>query len=251
MGKKSKQSIQVDVLNQYYFINAKGCYFSYFISLLINIIIALASLLFLIKIFLRLLTITTSTIKDKQKWKYFFQDSKTQFWSGNFKPFQIYRTVYYITIIVELIQYPEAQSILLSMQSLFYLIYLIYFRPLISNFYLAKLLCREVVFLIITGSFLVQSQEFNEDKFLVYGWLHIGLFCFIIGFTLIVDILDQGIQAYNFHLKNKRKKKQEKQRNIIIIHYKVTYWENQYKFRKRFYFLGLNDLQQFFIQQNF
>ncbi|CAD8094674.1 unnamed protein product [Paramecium primaurelia] len=291
--KKSQQSKQIDVLNQFYLMNAKGCYFSYFLSLLtyfmcclissikvsqwmgknfeknkdsmkvlriisifqkriqskcskvknyyfsqgiyqlfystlhqlvfstllqfpeytfnsifeiINSIVALTSLLFLIQIFFRLLSITTSQIKDKQKWKYFFQDSKIEFWASNFKPFQIYRTVFYITIIVEFIRYPEAQSILLSMQSLFYLIYLIFFRPIKSNFDLIKLLFREVIFLLITGSFLVYSLELNEDQYLLYGWLHIALFCFIMGFTLIVDIVYQGKQAYYTHLKNIQKK---------------------------------------------
>ncbi|CAD8119567.1 unnamed protein product [Paramecium sonneborni] len=300
--KKSQQSIQVDVMNQLYLMNAKGCYFSYLASLLtyficyflssikfsqwlgrrfeknkdsmkilrfisifqkkiqakcskvknyyfslgiyqlfystlhqllfstllqfpeytfnsifeiINSIAAFISLQFLIYIFVSLLSITSSQIQDKQKWRYFFQDTKTQFWARNFKPFQIYKTIFYITIIVKFIEYPEAQSVLLSMQSLFYLIYLIHFRPIMSNFELAKLFCREIVFLIMTGSFLVYSLELNEDQFMLFGWLHMALFCFMLGFTLIVDILEQGKQAYNYRLRKIQKKEKNANQKCI------------------------------------
>ncbi|CAD8208385.1 unnamed protein product [Paramecium octaurelia] len=175
----------------------------------INSFVALISCLLLFQILIRLLSITTSQIQDKRKWKYFFQDSEVGFWAINFKPFQIFRTVSYIAIIVEFIRYPEAQSILLSMQSFFYLLYLIFFRPIKSNLDLIKLLCREGLLLIITGSFLIYSLELNEDQLLLYGWLHIALFSFIIGFTLIIDILDQGQKAYYSY--KKRIQKQKKQ----------------------------------------
>ncbi|CAD8097693.1 unnamed protein product [Paramecium sonneborni] len=283
LNKKSFQSKQTDPLNQIYLMNAKGCYFSYFASLLtyylccliasnklsmwlkkcfkkfqfnikilklismfqrkiqfqcsivkkhyfslgvfqlfysslhqllfsallqfpdytfnslfeiINSVAAFVSLLIQIQIFLKLLSITTTQIKDKIKWKYFFQDQKTQYWAANFKSFQIFRIISYITIIVKLIKFPEAQSILLSMQSLFYLIYLIIFRPIQSNYDLAKLICREIILFIITGSFLVYSFEINYDQFLIFGWIHISLFCFLMGFTIVADLVQQINLAY-------------------------------------------------------
>ncbi|CAD8198825.1 unnamed protein product [Paramecium pentaurelia] len=288
LQKKSSQSTQTNVLNQFYIINAKGCYLSYILSMLtyilcclitsnqvsawvvrclknneenlkilrllsifqkkiqqtcynikkhyftfgvfqvfystlhqqlfstllqfpyynfdspfevINSIAALVSLIFLFQIFFKLLSITTSQIKDKQKWKYFFQDSKTEYWAANFKSFQIYRTALYIIIITKFMKYPEAQSVLLSMQSLFYSIYLIHFRPIKSKFELAKLICREVTLLINTGSFLLYSFKLNDVQYLLFGWLHISLFCFLMGFTLIVDLLESGQKAYYIHLK--------------------------------------------------
>ncbi|CAD8158129.1 unnamed protein product [Paramecium octaurelia] len=182
---------------------------------IINSVAALGSLLFLISIFFRLLSITTTQIKNKQKWKYFFQDSKTEFWAANFKPFQIYRSAFYITIITELIGYPQAQSVLLSMQSFFYLHYLILFRPIKSNYEMVKLICREVILLIITGSFLVYSLELNHDQFFLYGWFHIALFCFLLVFTLTVDLMDSVQKTCYIRLK----KRQTQERKKILQYY--------------------------------
>ncbi|CAK77967.1 unnamed protein product (macronuclear) [Paramecium tetraurelia] len=182
---------------------------------IINSVAALGSLLFLISIFVRLLSITTTEIKNKQKWKYFFQDSKTGFWAANFKPFQIYRSACYIIIITIFIEYPQAQSVLLSMQSFFYLHYLILVKPIKSNYEIAKLICREVILLIITGSFLVYSLELNHDQFMLYGWFHIALFCFLLVFTLTVDLLDSVQKTYYIHLK----KRQTQERMKILQYY--------------------------------
>ncbi|CAD8187652.1 unnamed protein product [Paramecium octaurelia] len=168
---------------------------------IVNSIAAFSSLILLIHIFCNQLSITTAQIKDKQKWKYYFEENKNQFWADNYKPFQIYRIAIYITIITKLIRYPEAQSVLLSMQAMLYLIYLIRFKPMKSNFELAKLICRELTLLINTGSFLLYSFELNDTQQLFYGWLHISLFCSLMGFTLFVDIFEQVQNAYYLYLK--------------------------------------------------
>ncbi|CAD8202371.1 unnamed protein product [Paramecium pentaurelia] len=80
--------------------------------------------------FFPLLSIASAKIKDLRKWNYFNYESKTQFWSAQCGSFQIYRILLQIVIIEEFINYPEAQSILLSMLSYMYLIYLLKFKPL-------------------------------------------------------------------------------------------------------------------------
>ncbi|CAD8086046.1 unnamed protein product [Paramecium primaurelia] len=146
---------------------------------IINRISALGSLIFLVQILLKLLSITTSKIKDKQKWKYFFQDTKTEFWqliTNHFKFIELYSIIQ-----LQL----NSQGILKHNQ--------FYFQ--------SKLLCRQIILLINTGSFLIYSLELNDEQYLLYGWLHISLFCFLMGSTLIIEILQQGQKAYYIHLK--------------------------------------------------
>ncbi|CAK85771.1 unnamed protein product, partial (macronuclear) [Paramecium tetraurelia] len=88
----------------------------------------------------------------------------------------------------------------------FNLTYLILFRPVKSNFEQAKLICREVILLINTGSFLVYSLELNDEEYIIYGWINIGLFSFLIAFSLVVDIFEQAKIAYSNHLKKEKMK---------------------------------------------
>ncbi|CAD8115129.1 unnamed protein product [Paramecium primaurelia] len=62
----------------------------------------------------------------------------------------IYRILFYIVILVQFINYPEAQSILLSMLSFMYLIYLVKFEPLQSPFEFFQIIYRPLLIMIIT-----------------------------------------------------------------------------------------------------
>ncbi|CAD8124659.1 unnamed protein product [Paramecium sonneborni] len=62
----------------------------------INAAIALIMILFCC---LKMLSITSASIRNISKWKYFYLGSKTQFWAINFKSFQIFRIKFYIFII--------------------------------------------------------------------------------------------------------------------------------------------------------
>ncbi|CAD8166678.1 unnamed protein product [Paramecium octaurelia] len=170
-----------------------------------NSVNAILGLGFIIIANFPLLSITTIKIKNYRKWKYFYSESKTQFWAGQFKSFQIYKILFYIFIITKLINYPEAQSILLSMQSLFFLIYIIRFKPLKSVFELTKLVCKEFVFMIISGTFLLYSFEFSQETFILIGWIHISLFCAIMASNLFIDILQQIKKKYETQLLKKQK----------------------------------------------
>ncbi|CAD8196471.1 unnamed protein product [Paramecium octaurelia] len=176
---------------------------------ILNSLNAILGLGFIIIANFPLLSITTINIKNQRKWKYFYSESKTQFWAGQFKSFQIYKIIFYIFIITELINYPEAQSILLSMQSLFFLIYLIRFKPLKSFLELTKLICKEFVFMIISGTFLFYSFEFSQETFILIGWIHISLFCVIMASNLFIDILQQIKTKYETYLLKKQKEGSE------------------------------------------
>ncbi|CAD8199931.1 unnamed protein product [Paramecium octaurelia] len=88
----------------------------------------------------------------------FFPRFKDRIFGDQFHTFSNFRRISYITIIVELIRQPQAQTFLLYMQSVFYLQHLIYFRPLKSYIDLIKL-CRQGLFSIITGSFQFTFQN--------------------------------------------------------------------------------------------
>ncbi|CAD8132525.1 unnamed protein product [Paramecium octaurelia] len=141
-----------------------------------NSINAIIGLVIIVYISLQLLSITSANKKDRQKWLYFYQDSKSEFWAANYRSFQIYRIMFYIVTIVVALDYPQVQSILLSMFSIFYLSYLLKYKPLQSMYEYAKLISREFFFIIITGSFLIYSFEFDQNQLLLYGWIHIALF---------------------------------------------------------------------------
>ncbi|CAD8128680.1 unnamed protein product [Paramecium sonneborni] len=184
--------------------------------MVVNSINAIIGLMVIIYIGLQLLSITSSKIKDKNKWLYFYQDQKLQFWAANFRPFQIYRIMFYIFTIVVALNYPQVQSILLSMSSFFYLSYILKFKPIQSNYEYAKLMSREFFFILITGSFLIYSFEFDENQLLLYGWIHITLFTLMLISNLIIDLIeniDKALQNY------KKKKNLEKIQEIKTYHY--------------------------------
>ncbi|CAD8157761.1 unnamed protein product [Paramecium pentaurelia] len=183
-----------------------------------NSINAIFGLLIILISTLNLLSITAAKIKNKRKWKYFFQDTETKFWAIQFKSFQFYRILFYIFIIVEFINYPEAQSILLSIQSMLFLVYLIRFKPLKSLFELSKLILREFLLMIISGTFLVYSFEFSQDNFISIGWIHIGMFCTILAFNLLIDLFSQIKKTYDNYLQKKLKEKIEQEKNYHFNH---------------------------------
>ncbi|CAD8151592.1 unnamed protein product [Paramecium pentaurelia] len=173
---------------------------------------AVFGLLFLLKTIYPFFSITSTQIKNYNKWKYFFYESKSPFWAAQYKSFQIFRVIFFILIIVKLINYPEAQSILISMQSTFFGIYLIRFQPLKSKFELSKIIFKEFLLMLITGTFLLYSFQFSQDHLIIIGWVHIGLFCTILALNLFLDLLQQILKVYNSYLKQKQKKIFEEER---------------------------------------
>ncbi|CAD8206369.1 unnamed protein product [Paramecium octaurelia] len=161
------------------------------------------------------LDITSQKIKDKRKWKYFFEESKSEFWAVNFKSFSIYRINAYIFVIVFLINWPEVQSILLCIQSLAYLIYLCTVKPLISNNEYIKLIFREFLFLSTVGSFLTYSFSQTEEQLLIWGWIHISMLTTILGTTLFVDMIESIGKLHSNYLKQKIKKEKLQQKNTM------------------------------------
>ncbi|CAD8101520.1 unnamed protein product [Paramecium sonneborni] len=176
-----------------------------------NSVNAICGLLFIVIANIQLLSITSSKIKNESKWKYFYQESKTHFWALQLKSFQIYRILFYILIIVKLIDYPEAQSILLSIQSFLFLTYLIKFKPQKCVFEMVKLICREFLLIIIIGSFLIYSFEFSQESLILIGWIHIGLFCTILAINLFLDVLQQIWKTYDNYCQKKIKKEKNEQ----------------------------------------
>ncbi|CAD8095623.1 unnamed protein product [Paramecium sonneborni] len=158
--------------------------------MIFNSINAIIGLVIVSYIGLQLLSITSLKIKDQKKWKYFYQDSKAQFWAANYKSFQIYKTMFYIFIIVEAFEYPQIQSILLSMSSLFNLGYILKFRPLKSKYEYSKIISREFLFALITGSFLIYSFSFNQNQHLFFGWIHISFFSLMLVLNLSIDLIE-------------------------------------------------------------
>ncbi|CAD8119543.1 unnamed protein product [Paramecium primaurelia] len=61
------------------------------------------------------------------------------------------------------------------MQSSFFLIYFIKFKPTKSTYENLKIICREFLFMLISASFLLYSFEFSQDNLLV-GFI---LVCFV------------------------------------------------------------------------
>ncbi|CAD8109131.1 unnamed protein product [Paramecium sonneborni] len=167
---------------------------------------------------LSLLQITTAKIKDICKWKYFYIETNTGFWAAQFKAFQIYRILCYIFIIVKLRDYPEAQSILLSIQSLLFLIYMIKFKPLKSLFELSKLICREFLLTIISGTFLAYSFELSQDNFILIGWIHISMFSTIMASNLFIDLFSQFKRIYDNYKQKKIKQKIQEEREYQFKH---------------------------------
>ncbi|CAK76405.1 unnamed protein product (macronuclear) [Paramecium tetraurelia] len=175
-----------------------------------NSINAIISLLFISVTSLYLMSITCTLIKDKQKWKYFLKDSKMEFWAANCKSFLLYRIIVYIFIIVKFIDYPQVQSLLLSMQSFFYLIYLIKFAPLQSPYDLNKLKYREFFFMLITGSLLIYTFEFSKDQQMLFGWIHISMISLLLIINLVIDVSESIKKArINYARLQHQKKLQE------------------------------------------
>ncbi|CAD8185229.1 unnamed protein product [Paramecium octaurelia] len=173
-----------------------------------NSISAIISCIVIIYISFKSFAITSAIIKDTQKWKYFYEESKDSFWAVNIKSFQIYRIQFYIFVIVYLINYPEAQSISLSTFSLFYLFFLLKFRPLKSQYDLTKLIIKEILFSLIIGSFLVYSYNLDNKLNLLFGWIHIGMFSLMLASNLVIDIVEQVQKVYKNYLKRKFRQQQ-------------------------------------------
>ncbi|CAD8081313.1 unnamed protein product [Paramecium sonneborni] len=95
----------------------------------INSINAIFSLILIVLLNFKSLSITSSKIINKNKWRYLFEGSNANFWAVNFKSFQIYKVQCYLIIIVQLKNYPEAQSILLQH-------YHLYIQCIFVNLYL-------------------------------------------------------------------------------------------------------------------
>ncbi|CAD8059006.1 unnamed protein product [Paramecium sonneborni] len=183
-----------------------------------NSINAIFGLLLILISNLQLLQITTAKIKNIWKWKYFYYETKKGFWATQFKPFQFYKIFSYIFIIVKLRDIPEAQSILLSIQSLLFFIYMIKFKPLKSLFELSKLICREFLLMIISGTFLAYSFELSQDNFILIGWIHISLFSTIMASNLFIDLFLQLKRIYDNYLQNKIKQKNKQEREYQFQH---------------------------------
>ncbi|CAD8101523.1 unnamed protein product [Paramecium sonneborni] len=161
---------------------------------IINSANAILALILIITISFKLIAITSSSIKNKNKWRYFYQGIQGRFWGTNFKSFQILRIQFYITIIVEFMNYPEVQSILLSMLSFYFLIFIIKFKPLKSKYEFFKQIFKELFLMLITGSFLVYSMVLDDDQFLLFGWIHIYSFVALLSITLIIDLIEHVIK---------------------------------------------------------
>ncbi|CAK57394.1 unnamed protein product (macronuclear) [Paramecium tetraurelia] len=170
---------------------------------------AIISCIVIIFISFKSFAITSAIIKDTQKWKYFYVESKDSFWAINIKSFQIYRIQFYIFVIVFLINYPEAQSVSLSTFSLFYLFFLLKFRPLKSQYDLTKLIIKEILFSLIIGSFLVYSYNLDNNLNLLFGWIHIGMFSLMLASNLVIDIVESVQKVYKNYLKKKIRKQQQ------------------------------------------
>ncbi|CAD8208731.1 unnamed protein product [Paramecium pentaurelia] len=151
----------------------------------VNAILALGFILF---IKFQQFKITTGTIKNINDWNFFFDGINKRFWCQIFKPIQMLKITSYIFAIVFLMDYPEAQSFILSAQSSFYVVYLIIFKPIDVGFEYIKLISREVLFISTICSFYVYSYELDDDLMLQLGWMHISLFTSILGSNLILDI---------------------------------------------------------------
>ncbi|CAD8188506.1 unnamed protein product [Paramecium octaurelia] len=177
-----------------------------------NSLNAMLGLLLIILVSFKVLSITSSPIKNMSRWKYFYLGSRCQYWSLHYKSLQILKVKFYIFVIVICMNYPEIQSILLSMQSLCYLIYLFKFRPITSNFDLVKLMIRESFLMAIFCSFLLYSLDSTNDQQLLYGWMHIILFSFILSTSLVVDMIEYFYKLYQKYLK-KKMKELEKENN--------------------------------------
>ncbi|CAD8155329.1 unnamed protein product [Paramecium pentaurelia] len=200
-----------------------------------NSINAIIALLFILFSTIKLFSITTNNIKDVRKWKYFFNEKINGFWTKNYKSFQICRVIFYIFNIVAFIDYPELQSILLSMSSAIYLIYLIQNNPLRSQYDFIKLIFKETFLLIITGSFLIYSFNLSNELLLLCGWIHIALFSTMLASSLVIDMINHLINAYN--------------------HYQNLKYQNEIKkiqeyFHNRLQRFILNDPENLFVQNN-
>ncbi|CAD8179767.1 unnamed protein product [Paramecium pentaurelia] len=169
-----------------------------------NSINAITVLLFILLSTIQLLSITATKINDKRKWKYFYTDYIDRFWAKNYKSFQIYRVILYIFIIVAFIDFPELQSILLSMLSIIYLIYLISNKPVRSKYDFIKLILKETFLMIITGSFLIYSLQLTNEQLLLFGWMHIALFSSMLASSLIIDMINHFIKAYEHYQRLKQ-----------------------------------------------
>ncbi|CAD8101960.1 unnamed protein product [Paramecium sonneborni] len=177
----------------------------------INSLFALGLIMF---VSFKSLSITSQKIKNKTKWKFFFEQSKSQFWAANFKTFQIYRVTSYIFVIVFLMNEPQIQSIFLSIQSLTYLIYLCREQPLKQKSESIKLLNKEFLFFLTVSTFLIYSFDLTEDQLLKCGWIHISMFTIILGTCLLVDMYELISKVYSNYLKNKLKREQQLPSNI-------------------------------------
>ncbi|CAK61926.1 unnamed protein product (macronuclear) [Paramecium tetraurelia] len=178
----------------------------------LNSLNAMLGLLLIIFVSFKVLSITSSPIRNMSRWKYFYLGSRCQYWSLHYKSLQILKVKFYIFVIVICMNYPEIQSILLSMQSLCYLIYLFKFRPITSNFDLVKLMIRESFLMAIFCSFLLYSLDSTNDQQLLYGWMHIILFSIILSTSLVADMIEYCYKLYQKYLK-KKMKELEKENN--------------------------------------
>ncbi|CAK68196.1 unnamed protein product (macronuclear) [Paramecium tetraurelia] len=151
----------------------------------LNAILALGFILF---VEFQQFIITTGSIKNINDWKFFFDGINKKFWSQILKPIQMLKITTYIFSIVFLMDYPEAQSFVLSAQSSFYVVYLILFKPMDIGFEYIKLVSREVLFISTICSFYVYSYDLDDEKMLLLGWAHIALFTSILGSNLLLDI---------------------------------------------------------------
>ncbi|CAD8042898.1 unnamed protein product [Paramecium primaurelia] len=160
------------------------------------------------------LSITSQQIKNVNKWKFFFEESKSQFWASNYKSFQLYRVTIYIFLIVFFMNQPEIQTILLSLQSLIYLLYLYKVQPLKSQSEYIKLILREFIFLTTVGSFLIYSFNLTEEQYLICGWIHISMLSTILGINLFIDMIEFLGKLYANYQKKKLKLERKQQKNI-------------------------------------
>ncbi|CAD8106491.1 unnamed protein product [Paramecium sonneborni] len=180
-----------------------------------NSVNAILALILIIQISFKSIAITSSLIKNKNKWRYFFNGIQGSFWGINFKSLQILRIQFYIAIIVWFMNYPEVQSILLSMLSFYSLIFIIKFKPLKSRYDFSKLIFKELFLMLITGSFLAYSIELDDDLFLLFGWIHIYSFVTLLSINIIIDIIEQVVK----YIQNQKKKKKLKQIKLLKSHF--------------------------------
>ncbi|CAD8134052.1 unnamed protein product [Paramecium pentaurelia] len=150
------------------------------------------------------------------KYSIFYENFKPDYWSRFFIPFSMIKVSIYMAIICFLYNSAIIQSISLIILCYFYCYYLIAIQPLCQKIEQLRLLIREITFLSIISSIFPYCLDFNDDVINILGWIHIGLFSFIIGSNIILDSVKQILDLRLSYRRNQIKIKRSQQRQYII-----------------------------------